>query len=157
VDVRWDVPAPRASDDEAGRRLRHRRVCARLRDRLPAARRLLVVVPEGDETARPAAELLAAESGDDPRLWVAGVSVSRPMVPDRDDESGVLVVLSAGRWTAEELAGVSGACADAGHEIVGVVLAGPVPDGPARSAGRHRDDAAAPALAVGGNATGGPA
>ncbi|MEU3097398.1 Wzz/FepE/Etk N-terminal domain-containing protein [Streptomyces sp. NPDC006967] len=157
VDVRWDVPAPRASDDEAGRRLRHRRVCARLRDRLPAARRLLVVVPEGDETARPAAELLAAESGDDPRMRVAGVSVSRPMVPDRDDESGVLVVLSAGRWTAEELAGISGACADAGHEIAGVVLAGPVPAGPARSAGRHRDDAAAPALAVGGNATGGPA
>ncbi|MBT3153862.1 polysaccharide biosynthesis protein [Streptomyces sp. CHD11] len=157
ADVRWDVPSPRASGDEAGRRLRYRRVCARLRDRLPGARRLLVVVPGGDETAVRAAERLAAESGGDPRLRVVEVPVSRPMVPDRDDESGVLVVLGAGRWTAEELAGVSGACADAGHQIVGVVLAGRVPAAPARPAGRARDDDAAPALTARGNPTGGPA
>ncbi|MFI8092087.1 Wzz/FepE/Etk N-terminal domain-containing protein [Streptomyces sp. NPDC086080] len=156
--VRWDVPAPRASGDEAGRRIRYRRVCARLRDRLPAPRRLLVVVPDDDGTARGAAERLVAEAveaGDDPRLRMVGVSVSRPLVPDREDESGVLVVLGTGSRTAEELTGIAGACRDAGHEIVGVVLAAPVPDRPARSAGRPRD-AAAPAL-VGGTAKGGPA
>lgn len=62
VDTRWDVPAPRRSDDEAARRIRYRRVCARLRDRLPAPRRLLVVVPDGDEIARRAADQLAAEA-----------------------------------------------------------------------------------------------
>lgn len=36
VDVRWDVPAPQTSGDEAGRQIRYRRVCARVRDRLPA-------------------------------------------------------------------------------------------------------------------------
>ncbi|MEF9906980.1 polysaccharide biosynthesis protein [Streptomyces sp. P9-A2] len=156
VDVRWDVPTPRTSGDEAGRQLRYRRVCARLRDRLPAPRRLLVVVPDGDRTALRATERLAAEAGSDPRLRVVGASVSRPMVPDRDDEAGVLVVLSAGIWTAEELAGIAGACTDAGHEVVGLVLACPVPARPARSAGRPRD-AAVPALAVGGNTTGGSA
>ena len=52
IDTRWDIPAPQRSGDEAERRIRYRRVCARLRDQLPAPRRLLVVVPEGDEVAR---------------------------------------------------------------------------------------------------------
>ncbi|KAF3467954.1 Wzz/FepE/Etk N-terminal domain-containing protein [Streptomyces sp. Tu 3180] len=156
LDVRWDLPAPQASGDEAGRRIRHRRVCARLRDRLPAPRRLLVVVPDGDQTARRAAGQLLAEAGGDPLLRVVGVPVHRPVVPDRGDESGVLVVLSAGRWTAEELSGLAEACADAGHEVVGTVLAGPVRARATRSAGRPRD-AAAPALAVADDTTGGGA
>ena len=89
-------------------------------------------------------------------LRVVEVSVDRPMVPDRDTESGALVVLSAGSWTAEELAGIAEACADARHEVVGVVVAGTVRARPARSAGRPPDDAT-PALAVRGHATGGPA
>lgn len=156
VDTRWDTPVPQRSGDEADRRLRYRRVCARLRDRLPARRRLLLVVPEGDRTALRAAGLLAAETGDEPRSRVVEVPVSRPMVPDQGDESGALVVVSAGHWTAEELAGIAGACGDAGHEIVGVVLAGPVTARAARSAGRPRDTAA-PALAVGGGTKGGTA
>ncbi|WP_246568576.1 Wzz/FepE/Etk N-terminal domain-containing protein, partial [Streptomyces flaveus] len=44
VDTRWDVPTPQRSGDEADRRIRYRRVCARLRDQLPASRRLLAVV-----------------------------------------------------------------------------------------------------------------
>ncbi|MBP8533466.1 Wzz/FepE/Etk N-terminal domain-containing protein [Streptomyces sp. MK37H] len=164
VDIRWDIPTPRASGDEAGRQIRYRRVCARLRDRLPAPRRLLVVVPEGDEIARRAAGQLVAESKGDPSpssssrgypmLRVVEVSVDRPIVPDRDTESGALVVLSAGSWTAGELAGIAEACADAGHEVVGIVVAGTVRARPARTADRPPDEAT-PALAVRGHATGG--
>ena len=150
------MPTPRTSGDEASRRIRYRRVCARLRDRLPAPRRLLVVVPDGDEIARRAAGQLVAEAEGDPLLRVVGVSVPRPLVPDRDDESGALVVLSAGSWTAGELAGIAEACADAGHEVVGIVLAGAVRARPTRSAGPPRD-AATPALALGDDATGGSA
>ncbi|MFJ6838533.1 Wzz/FepE/Etk N-terminal domain-containing protein [Streptomyces sp. NPDC091209] len=163
VDTRWDIPTPQTSGDEAGRRIRYRRVCARLRDQLPAPRRLLVVVPDGDEIARRAAGQLVAEAGSDPSsgtsssgypvLRVVGVSVSRPLVPDRDNESGALVVLSAGAWTAVELAGIAEACADAKHEVVGIVLAGPVRARATRSAGRPRD-AATPVLAVGNDVKG---
>ncbi|MEU2791787.1 Wzz/FepE/Etk N-terminal domain-containing protein [Streptomyces sp. NPDC007100] len=166
VDTRWDVPAPQRSGDEAGRRIRYRRVCARIRGRLPVPRRLLVVVPDGDEVARQAAGQLVAEagsvpspgssSGGEPMLRMVEVSVSRPTVPDRGTESGVLVVLSAGSRTAGELAGIAEACADAGHEVVGTVVAGPVLTRPARSAGRPPENAT-PSLAVRGHATGGPA
>ncbi|WP_431994235.1 Wzz/FepE/Etk N-terminal domain-containing protein [Streptomyces griseoflavus] len=154
--TRWDAPVPRPSGDEAGRQVRYRRVCARLRDLLPAPRRLLVLVPDGDGVALRAAERLAAEAGDGPRLRVLEVPVSRPVVPDRGDESGALVVLGAGDWTTEELTGLAEACADAGHEVVGVVLAGPVPVAPGTAGGRPRD-AAVPALAAGEGTTGGAA
>ncbi|MEU1492390.1 Wzz/FepE/Etk N-terminal domain-containing protein [Streptomyces sp. NPDC005776] len=156
VDVRWDIPTPRTSGDETGSRIRYRRVCARVRDRLPAPRRLLVVVPDGDEIARRAAGQLVAEAGGDPLLRVVGVSVSRPTVPDRDDESGALVVLGAGNWTAVELAGIAEACADATHEIVGVVVADAVRARPTRSAG-HPPQAVMPAVTVGVDARGGSA
>ncbi|MFF0480725.1 Wzz/FepE/Etk N-terminal domain-containing protein [Streptomyces sp. NPDC004435] len=148
LDVRWDVPVPYVSGDEAGRLVRYRRVCARLRDGSPAGARLLVVVPDGDGTARRAAGRLAAEAAsaaEGPSLRVVEVPVDRPMVPDRDDESGALIVLGAGAWTAAELAGIAEACADGGHELVGVVLAGLVRTRPARSAGRR---AAVPARPV---------
>ncbi|CAM5685127.1 membrane-bound polysaccharide biosynthesis protein [Streptomyces tanashiensis] len=164
LDVRWDVPTPRNSGDEAGRQIRYRRVYARLQDLLPVPRRLLVVVPDGDETALRAAGQLVAEAESDasadasgggyPVLRVVAVSVSRPMVPDRDEEAGAVVVLSASSWTAGELAGVADACADARHAIVGVVLADTVRSRPSRDAGRHRD-ATTPALAVGADTTGG--
>ncbi|GAA4052236.1 Wzz/FepE/Etk N-terminal domain-containing protein [Streptomyces shaanxiensis] len=154
IDIRWDLPTPQSSGDEAGRQIRYRRVCARLRDQLPAPRRLLVVVPDGDEIAGRAAGQLVAEAERDPLLRVVGVSVSQPMVPDRDNESGALIVLSAGSWTAEELAGIAEACADAGHEVVGAVVAGSVRARPTRSAG-HPPDGAAPPIAVGVDARGG--
>ncbi|MET9448501.1 Wzz/FepE/Etk N-terminal domain-containing protein [Streptomyces cinerochromogenes] len=164
IDTRWDVPDPQPSGGEAGRRIRYRRVCARLRDRLPGSRRLLVVVPDGDEIARRAAGQLVSEAEADaspassgrgyPVLRAVEVSVSRPLVPDRDTESGALVVLSAGSWTAGELAGIAEACADAGHEVVGVVVAGAVRGRPTPSAGPPADEAA-PALAGRGHATGG--
>ncbi|MFF3464127.1 Wzz/FepE/Etk N-terminal domain-containing protein [Streptomyces sp. NPDC002619] len=154
VDTRWDIPTPQRSGDEAGRRIRYRRVCARLRDQLPAPRRLLVVVPDGDEIARQAAGQLVAEAKSDPLLRVVEVSVDRPIVPDRETESGALVVLSAGSWTAEELAGIAEACADGRHEVVGIVVAGTVRARPTRSVG-HPPDNAAVALAVRGHVTGG--
>ncbi|WP_413798232.1 Wzz/FepE/Etk N-terminal domain-containing protein [Streptomyces iranensis] len=164
VDIRWDIPTPQASGDEAGRQIRYRRVCARLRDQSPGPRRLLVVVPDGDEIARRAAGQLVAEARSDPSpssssrgypvLRMVEVSVDRPIVPDRDTESGALVVLSAGSWTAEELAGLAEACADAGHEVVGVVVAGTVRARPTRTADRPPDEATL-ALAVRGHATGG--
>jgi capsular polysaccharide biosynthesis protein len=161
VDVQWDIPTPQKSGDEASRQIRYRRVCARLRDQLSAPRRLLVVVPDGDEIARRAAGQLVAEAESDPLLRVVGVSVSQPMVPDRDTESGALVVLTAGSWTAEELAGIAEACADAGHEVVGIVVVGTVVAGsvrarPTRSAGDRPDDATL-TLAVHGHAAGGSA
>ncbi|QNP66613.1 polysaccharide biosynthesis protein [Streptomyces genisteinicus] len=154
ADVRWDVPPPQASGDEADRRVRCRRVHARLRERLRGPGDLLVVVPEGDGTALRAAGLLLAEAGgEDRRLRTVEVPVSGPLVPDRDDESGALVVLSAGLWTAEDLAGVAGACADAGHEVVGVVLAGAGWASPAGAAG-PTGPVPASALAAGGETRG---
>jgi hypothetical protein len=156
VDTPWDMATRQPSGGEADRRIRYRRVCARLRDQLPAPRVLLVVVPDGDETARRAAAQLVAEAEGDPLLRVAEVAVTRPLVPDRDAESGALVVLGAGGWTAGELAGVAEACADAGHEVVGVVVAVSVRARTTRSAGPAPEDATL-ALAVRGRATGGPA
>ncbi|MER6138618.1 Wzz/FepE/Etk N-terminal domain-containing protein [Streptomyces sparsogenes] len=156
IDTRWDVPAPRTSGDEASRRIRYRRVCARLRQKLPAPRRLLVVVPDGDEVARQAAGQLATEAEGDVVLRVVGVPMSRPLVPDRDTESGALVVLSTGNWTTGELAGIAEACADAGHQVVGVVVADAVRARPTRTAGRPPRHAT-PAIAVGDGARGGGA
>lgn len=113
-----------------------------------------MVVPDGDEIARLAAGQLVAEAEGDPLLRVVEVSASQPMVPDRDNESGALVVVSAGSWTAGELAGIADACADAKHEVVGIILAGTVWARPTRSAG-HPRHAATPALAAGDDATGG--
>ncbi|MGW7518668.1 Wzz/FepE/Etk N-terminal domain-containing protein [Streptomyces sp. NPDC054796] len=165
ADIRWDMPEPRASVDEAGRQLRYRRVCARLRSQLPVSRRLLVVVPDGDDIARRAAGQLVTEAGSTapgpsgkgyPLLRVVEVSVSRPLVPDRDTESGALVVLSAGSRTSEELAGIAEACADARHEVVGTVVACPVQDRPARTGGDPPENAAT-APPERGHTAGGPA
>ncbi|GAA2821561.1 Wzz/FepE/Etk N-terminal domain-containing protein [Kitasatospora paracochleata] len=150
TDVRWDLPTRHAPGDEPGRQLRYRRVCDRLRDGLPAPRPLLVLVPDGDETAGRAAGRLVAAAEGDPLLRVVGVSVSRPLVPDRADESGAVVVLSAGSWTAAELAGIAEACADAEHEVVGAVVADVVRARPERSADRD-PDGATPVLVAGGN------
>ncbi|WP_327352055.1 Wzz/FepE/Etk N-terminal domain-containing protein [Streptomyces sp. NBC_01304] len=166
LDIRWDTPAPRTSGDEAGRKIRYRRVCARLRGQLPSRRRLLVVVPDGDEIARRAAGQLAAEAESDPSagassrgdlmLRVVGVPVDRPVVPDRAAESGALIVLSEGSLTATELAGLAEACADGKHEVVGFVVAGTVRVTEPLSAGQPPEGATL-ALAVRGHATGGSA
>ncbi|MFD8569339.1 Wzz/FepE/Etk N-terminal domain-containing protein [Streptomyces sp. NPDC059639] len=166
TDSRWDAPAPQRSGDEAGRRIRYRRVCARLRDRSQVTPRLLAVVPEGDALAQRAAGQLVAEavndpsdgsvSGGHPLLRLVPVSVDRPMVPDRASESGALIVVSAGHWTTAELTGIARACADGGHEVVGIVVADPVLARHTPSAD-HPPHNAAPAPAVHSHATGGSA
>ncbi|WP_420037294.1 Wzz/FepE/Etk N-terminal domain-containing protein [Streptomyces sp. cg28] len=161
ADSRWDTPAPQRSGDEAGRRIRYRRVCARLRDRSAAPQQLLAVVPEGDRVAHRAAGQLVAEAAGEastgrPLLRLVPVSVDRPMVPDRATESGALIVVSAGNWTTAELSGMARACADGGHEVVGLVVADPVlarPESPADPSPHH----AAPAPAVHSHAPGGSA
>lgn len=97
-----------------------------------------------------------SEAKTDLLLRVVEVPVERPMVPDRGTESGALVVLSAGSWTAGELAGIAEACADGGHEVVGIVVADPVQALPTRSVDQPPDDATL-ALSVPGHATGGSA
>ncbi|MEU8289834.1 polysaccharide biosynthesis protein [Streptomyces pseudogriseolus] len=157
VDTPWNAPAPPTAGDEASLGIRYRRVCGRIRELVPGARRLLLVVADDDPVALRAAERLAEEAGGDPLLRVTEVSAEAPLVPDREEESGVLVVLGAGSRTAAELAGIAEACADAGHDVVGVVLADAVrtrPARPARSAGPPRETAA-PALALGDGARGG--
>jgi hypothetical protein len=64
-----------------------------------------------------------AEAGRDSRLVldVAEVDAERPTVPD-DAVPGVLVVTTAGARTGWELVGIAEACADAGHEVLGVVV-----------------------------------
>jgi hypothetical protein len=119
----------------------------------------LVVVPAGDEVAGRAAGQLVAEATSDPLLRVVEVSVERPVVPDRDrdTESGALVVVGAGSRTAEELADIAEACADGGHEVVGVVVAGTVrTTRQMRTTGRPADEATL-TFAVHGHATGGSA
>ncbi|NEB76939.1 polysaccharide biosynthesis protein, partial [Streptomyces sp. SID14478] len=59
-------------------------------------------------------------------------------------------------WTAEQLAGIAGACADGRHEVVGIVIAGTV-RGVAAPSPAHPGDHAAEALAVRGGAKGGSA
>lgn len=165
VDTRWDTPPPQTSGDEAGRKIRYRR-CApasgtscpprkaagrrsgRRRDRPPGRR---APGHRGSERSFP-----RSSSRGYPTLRVVGVSVSQPLIPDRDEESGALVVLSAGNWTAAELAGIAEACADAGHEVVGIVVAGPVRGRPAPSAD-DSPDAATAAVPVGVDARGGTA
>ncbi|QNP68137.1 polysaccharide biosynthesis protein [Streptomyces roseirectus] len=144
ADVRWDLPAPRAAGDEESLLIRYRRVCARLREH----RQVLLVVPGGDSIARRAADTLAAEAGTRPVLRVVEAEVDHPLVPDRAEESGAVVLLSAGRWSAGELTGLAEACADAGHEIVGVVLAGPV----RTRAGRRAERVPEAAVPVAGGA-----
>ncbi|MFI6644919.1 Wzz/FepE/Etk N-terminal domain-containing protein [Streptomyces sp. NPDC050504] len=156
VDTRWDVPAARVSGDEASRQVRYRRVRTRLREKLPAPRRLLVVVPEGDETAHRAAAQFVAEAEGDPALRVVEVEMARPLVPDRATDSGALVVLSAGNWTAVELAGIAEACADARHEVVGVVVSDPVRARTGRTAEQPPQQRAVP-VAAGDDARGGSA
>ncbi|SDJ43163.1 polysaccharide biosynthesis protein [Streptomyces indicus] len=154
LDTRWDLPTLQASGGEEARRIRYGRVCGRLRDRLPSSGRpLLALVPDGDGVASRAALRLAAEAGDDPLLHVTGVSMVRPLVPDRGTEAGAVLVLGAGTWTAGDLAAVAESCADAGHELVGAVVAAAVRSRTAGADGRAPQGAAP--VAVGADTRGG--
>ena len=55
-------------------------------------------------------------------LSVVTVSAARPTVPDSQDVSSVLVVVTSGTRTAWELLAVREACDDAGHPVTGVLM-----------------------------------
>jgi hypothetical protein len=137
-DQPWHVTDLPTAVDEAGLEIRYRRVVARLREHLPTGPgRVLVLVTADDREAAAAAARLA-EYASETRLGmrIEAVSAARPVVPD-DGVAGVLVVVTAGARTAWELVGITEACTDAGHELLGVVvthLTQPVDEAPSAPA-----------------------
>ncbi len=122
ADRPWDLPELSVSADELNREARYRRVIGRLNTSRP----VLTLVPEGDAPAHRAVTHLVAAAGSRTPLRVLDVSPVRPNVPEDPHVAGVLVVLTVGSRTAWELVGIAEACADAGLEVLGVVLTQPV-------------------------------
>lgn len=122
----WYLAALPPALDAAGLEIRYRRVLARLREHLPPGPgHVLVVVADDDPTAKVAAERLAAYAEEerlDMTVWAA--DPARPTVPD-ELVPGVLAVVTTGTRTGWELVGIAEACADAGHEVLGVVVTHP--------------------------------
>ncbi|WP_459706579.1 exopolysaccharide biosynthesis protein [Actinophytocola sp. KF-1] len=119
----WRVAELPPAADEAGLEIRYRRAVARLREHLPPGPgRVLAVVGTDDAAAHRAAARLA-DFAAETRLTVQLVEVDpdRPTVPD-DAVPGVLVVVTVGTWTGWQLVGLTEACADAGHEVLGLVV-----------------------------------
>jgi len=124
----WNVTPLPVSGDNLSRDIRYRRALARLRGDTAAPLRVLVVVPDDDLAAHRAAAQLAAvaeadTAADRTMLHVVDVAAIRPTIPDDGGSWPVLVVLTSGTRTAWELVGVAEACADAGHQFIGAVLA----------------------------------
>lgn len=122
-DQPWQEATLPLALDEAGSEIRYRRVLARLREQLPTGPgRVLVVVANDDPTALQGASRLAEFSAAerlDLRIWQ--VDATRPTVPD-DAVPGVLAVVTTRTRTGWELVGIAEACADAGHDVLGVVV-----------------------------------
>lgn len=112
----WHVATLPPAADEAGLEIRYRRVLSRL----PERGRVLVVVANDDPAARRAADRLG-EFAEECDLTVWEVDAARPTVPD-EQAAGVLVVVTTGTRTGWELVGIAEACADAGHQVLGVVV-----------------------------------
>lgn len=72
-------------------------------------------------------------------LSVADVALARPTVPEHPAAHGVLVVTSARNRTAWEFVGIAGACVDAGHPVLGVLVVSPVPAPDTEEAGDDPD------------------
>jgi capsular polysaccharide biosynthesis protein len=137
----WRVPELPPTADEAGLEIRYRRAVSRLREHLPPGPgRVLAVVGKDDAAARRAVTRLA-DFAAETRLTVDLVEVDpdRPTVPD-DAVPGVLVVVTVGTWTGWQLVGLTAACADAGHDVLGLVVTH-------RTSALVRETPAEPALA----------
>jgi capsular polysaccharide biosynthesis protein len=133
----YETPLPVAGDD-LSRDIRYRRALARLRGDTVGPLRVLVLVPDDDAAAHRAAAQLAAAAETQPHrilLQTVEVAVGRPTVPDGGGVWGALVVLTSGSRTDWELVGLAEACADAGHRVVGTVVAHLT-----RSAGRRQEE-----------------
>jgi len=121
----YEMPLP-VSGDELSRDVRYWRALARLWGAAARPLRVLVLVPDDDAVAHRAAARLANMATTDPQhtvLHVVDVAAGRPTVPDDGGAGGVLVVLTSGTRTAWELVGLAEACADAGHRVIGAVVA----------------------------------
>jgi capsular polysaccharide biosynthesis protein len=123
-DKPWYLPTPPPAADETGLDIRYRRICSRLREHLPAGpARVMAVVPNDDPAAhRVAIRLGRVATGDRVGLRVYEVAADQPIVPE-DSVAGVIVVATAHTRTAWELVGLTEACADAGLDVLGVVVA----------------------------------
>lgn len=142
----WHVPEPPAAADEHGLDIRYHRVLSRIRERTAGtATRVLVVTARDDALATRAAARLERTAHDDAgpvTVQLAEVSPDRPVVPDDDAVTGVLVVVTTGTRTPWELVGIAEACTDAGHEVLGVLVTHPTR--PADAGPRTETPAAAP-------------
>jgi hypothetical protein len=135
----WNTQRLQPSGDVHSREVRYRRALAKIQGESGGVRRVLVLVPDDDATARRAAAQLAATADDTAdgtaddhgraALHIVEISAARPTVPDRWGDSavsgvsGVAVVLTSGTRTGWELVGIAEACADAGYDILGTVVA----------------------------------
>lgn len=63
-------------------------------------------------------------------LTLVEVDATRPAVPESRRARGAIVVTTVGTRTSWELVGLTEACADAGHEMLGVVVVSPRAPGP---------------------------
>lgn len=120
----WHVATLPPALDEPGLSIRYERVLSRLREQLPSGPgRVPTVVASDDPEAHAAATRLAeiAASLHRLELTVWEVDAARPTVPD-EPVPGVVVVVTAGARTGWELVGITEACTDAGHEVLGVVV-----------------------------------
>ena len=61
-------------------------------------------------------------------IVVARVVAAQPTVPDIGTTNGVLLLVEVGTRTSWELAGIAGACVDAGHPLLGLVAVVPTDD-----------------------------
>ncbi|KAA9163001.1 exopolysaccharide biosynthesis protein [Amycolatopsis acidicola] len=125
ADRPWDLPALSVSADGRNRESRYRRALSKIG---APGRRILVLVPEDDAPAHRAATQLAAAAEGRTSLRVNDISPVRPTVTEDSSLTGVLVLVTVGSRTAWELVGIAEACADAGHEVLGVLLTQPVRD-----------------------------
>lgn len=121
---------------------RYQQVLAELRGPSDEPLRLLIVVADDDMMANHAVRQFVLELSADERhraeLRVAAVSTTSPAVPEFPDAIGAIIVLTAGTRTAWELGTVADACADAGLEVIGAIVARPE-----RTTGRGRSSSAA--------------
>ncbi|HET6500195.1 MAG TPA: exopolysaccharide biosynthesis protein [Amycolatopsis sp.] len=124
----WDMPPFPAARGSEGVDLRYRRVLGRLREGRRTGVRVLLLVADDDPAAHRAVSRLVVAAGSERTdvpvlLGLADFAARRPTVPQDDQVAGAVVVLTAGTRTGWELVGIAEACADAGHRVVGTVVA----------------------------------
>jgi capsular polysaccharide biosynthesis protein len=160
VNEDWNAPRLPGAGDDASREIRCRRVLSRLRAASDRPPWLYVLATDDDATAGRAIMALqtlnnTANAERLATLRAIGVYAGRPTVPDNGNVSGVLVLVTAGTRTAWELVGIAEACADAGHEIIGVVIT--YRTRPAARQQLEPSQPAPPRVSLGGGKVAGPA